>query len=169
MNMIKHFRLLILGLFLSFATLSAHSEAFKPAFVDTLVTPYLAMQKGLAGDDLKSAQAGAEDLLDAIKQAPQVAAEHKETTALSVPVKTIAEANRIKAARTAFLELSKQFAALVEHVGTSGGTPLYIVHCPMAFDNQGASWIQGDEDVANPYYGAMMLRCGVIKKQVGGD
>ena len=41
--------------------------------------------------------------------------------------------------------------------------PLYKVHCPMAFDDEGASWLQADKKVANPYYGAEMLRCGTIK------
>jgi len=70
---------------------------------------------------------------------------------------------------TAFLELSQQFATLVEHVGTSGETPLFVAHCPMAFENKGASWIQGDKEVANPYYGAMMLRCGGIQEQLARE
>ena len=51
MKTIKHTKLIALGLFLSVATLQAHTDAFKPAFVDTLVAPYLAIQKGLAGDE----------------------------------------------------------------------------------------------------------------------
>ena len=169
MNTTKHVKLTALGLFLSVAALQAHSDAFKPAFVDTLVAPYLSMQKGLASDDLKVAQVGAKAFLEAMKQAPQDATAQKETAALSAPAKSIAEAEQIAAARTAFLELSKQFATLVEHVGTSGKTPLFVAHCPMAFDNQGASWIQGDKEVANPYYGAMMLRCGGIQEQLARE
>ena len=30
----------------------------------------------------------------------------------------------------------------------------------MAMDGAGADWIQFDATTANPYYGAMMLRCG---------
>jgi hypothetical protein len=35
----------------------------------------------------------------------------------------------------------------------------------MAFDNQGAYWLQASETVANPYFGAEMLRCGAIKRR----
>jgi hypothetical protein len=47
-----------LGLLFSISLLQAHSDAFKPTFVDTLVDPYLSMQKGLAADDLQAAQVG---------------------------------------------------------------------------------------------------------------
>jgi Cu(I)/Ag(I) efflux system membrane fusion protein len=34
----------------------------------------------------------------------------------------------------------------------------------MAFDNKGAVWFQEASELANPYFGAMMLRCGETKK-----
>ena len=34
--------------------------------------------------------------------------------------------------------------------------------CPMAFDNQGATWLQNTNLLANPYFGEMMLRCGSV-------
>ena len=37
----------------------------------------------------------------------------------------------------------------------------------MAFDNAGAYWIQPDSTTANPYYGAMMLRCGSEREILG--
>lgn len=147
----------------------AHSDAFKPAFVDSLVGPYLAIQKGLAGDDLVSAQKGAEHYLEAMKQAPHEGEAHEEAMDLSAPAKAILKTSDIRAARTAFLSLSRQMTSLVEHVGTTKETPLFIAHCPMAFDNKGGSWLQSDKTVANPYYGSMMLRCGSIKKQIAGE
>ncbi|MCP4450592.1 MAG: DUF3347 domain-containing protein, partial [Planctomycetes bacterium] len=38
----------------------------------------------------------------------------------------------------------------------------YQFHCPMAFDNQGASWLQNVNDIKNPYFGDMMLKCGEL-------
>ncbi len=35
-----------------------------------------------------------------------------------------------------------------------------LFHCPMAFDDTGADWIQEGDTVANPYFGSAMLRCG---------
>jgi Cu(I)/Ag(I) efflux system membrane fusion protein len=36
----------------------------------------------------------------------------------------------------------------------------------MAFDDTGASWLQAAGDIANPYFGAMMLRCGAVTREV---
>jgi len=157
-----------LSLFLTATAAFAHSDAFKPAFVDTLIGPYLATQKGLAGDDLAAAQKGAEHYLATMKHAPHEGEAHEEAMDLSAPAKAILKTSDIKAARTAFLSLSREITSLVQHVGTTKETPLYIAHCPMAFNNKGGSWLQSDKTVANPYYGSMMLRCGSIQKQIAG-
>lgn len=157
-----------LSLFLTATAAFAHSDAFKPAFVDTLIDPYLVIQKELAGDDLAAAQKGAEHYLAAMKQAPHQGEAHEEAMDLSAPATAILKADDIKAARTAFLSLSQEITSLVQHVGTTKETPLFIAHCPMAFNNKGGSWLQSDKTVANPYYGSMMLRCGSIQKQIAG-
>ena len=35
-----------------------------------------------------------------------------------------------------------------------------VIFCPMAFNNDGAHWIQKQGDIINPYHGKMMLHCG---------
>jgi Cu(I)/Ag(I) efflux system membrane fusion protein len=40
------------------------------------------------------------------------------------------------------------------------------MHCPMAFDDTGADWVQATEQVANPYYATQMKRCGEVKRTV---
>jgi Cu(I)/Ag(I) efflux system membrane fusion protein len=55
------------------------------------------------------------------------------------------------------------------------GMPFTIVeaYCPMAFDNKGAAWFQKGADIRNPYFGAQMLKCGEVKRELkpaaGGD
>lgn len=158
-----------LALLIAVSSSFAHSDAFKPAFVDTLVSPYLEIQKGLAGDDLSAAQKGAQHYLAAMKSAPNEGSAHAETMKLTAPAKAITEAGNIDKARMSFLVLSSEVSALVRHIGTEADTPLYIVHCPMAFENKGGSWIQNDKEVANPYYGSMMFRCGAVQKQIAGE
>ena len=159
--------LLAIGLVLGHSVF-AESNAFQPAFVDTLVAPYLQMQQGLAADDLKSAQVGATQFLAAMKQAPQQGDAHEEAMALSKAAKTIASAGDISAARAAFLELSNVVTSLIKHIGVTIETPLHLAHCPMAFAGNGGDWLQSDTQVANPYYGSMMLRCGSVKEQLSG-
>ena len=39
----------------------------------------------------------------------------------------------------------------------------------MAFDFRGASWLQEEGELANPYFGAEMLRCGSVERVSAGD
>lgn len=159
----------IILLLCAVSSASAHSDAFEPKFVDSLVSPYLEIQQALAGDDLSSAKDGARHYLSAMKEAPHEGSAHAETMKLTSPAKVISEADSIDNARMSFLVLSAEMSSLVRHIGTQAETPLYIVHCPMAFGNKGGSWIQNDKQVANPYYGSMMFSCGSVQKQIAGS
>lgn len=160
---------LALGLLISATVAFAHSDAFKPKFVDTLVAPYLSIQEALAGDDLEAAQSGGTSFLKAMKHAPHEGEAHEEAADLKAPAQAIAESSNMKAARAAFLDLSRQMTSLVQHVGVTSETALYTAFCPMAFEGKGGQWIQADKTVANPYYGSMMLRCGSVKEQIAGS
>ena len=56
----------------------------------------------------------------------------------------------------------------VKRYGPVGEKTVRRMHCPMAFNNRGASWLQEDEVVANPYFGSAMLRCGEQVEIVSG-
>jgi len=154
--------LLGLGLVASALSAAAHGAEFKPEFVDSLVPDYLALQTALAGDDLAAAQKAASNLFTTAQHGP-------EFTAFTTPASLLVQAKDIKAARAQFLTVSMEMQDLVDHVGTTGKVKLYEAHCPMAFAGKGGDWLQADQKIANPYYGAMMLRCGSIKGQVAGE
>jgi len=65
--------------------------------------------------------------------------------------------------RTAFVVFSKHWIAWMQRIGTLGET-VYTQYCPMANDNQGASWLSTESNIANPYFGASMLTCGEIEE-----
>lgn len=44
-----------------------------------------------------------------------------------------------------------------------------VMHCPMVYDDRGADWLQSSKPLQNPYFGAMMLKCGEIKEYVGSE
>lgn len=144
----------------------AHSPEFTPELTTTLVDPYLGIQQALAKDNLEGAKKGATDFLAAMKMAPSTGDAKDETDALIAPAKSITDAADIAAARTAFQPLTQEFSTLLKHMGTTRKTPLYLVHCPMAFGNKGADWVQADKTVTNPYFGASMLRCGSVKAEI---
>lgn len=144
----------------------AHSKEFTPELVTTLVQPYLAIQQNLAADQLNEAKTGAGAFLKAMEKAPSSGDAKEEADALISPAKAISEASDIGSARTAFKDLTQEFSTLLRHMGTTRTEPLYLVHCPMAFDNKGADWVQADKTVANPYFGASMLSCGSVKAEI---
>jgi Cu(I)/Ag(I) efflux system membrane fusion protein len=73
-------------------------------------------------------------------------------------------AGDIEAARTAFAPLSGAMYRSVKSFGTGGNRPIHLFNCSMAFDNLGADWLQSGSEVENPYWGAMMYRCGEMKE-----
>ncbi|MDP3446064.1 MAG: efflux RND transporter periplasmic adaptor subunit, partial [Ignavibacteria bacterium] len=43
---------------------------------------------------------------------------------------------------------------------------VYIAYCPMALGDKGAYWLSEIEEINNPYFGDIMLRCGEVKKEI---
>ena len=63
------------------------------------------------------------------------------------------------------MALNKVTASLVEEITTDAADQLgelYLVHCPMAFDNAGGDWLSREPIVENPYFGSRMFSCGDV-------
>ena len=127
--------------------------------VEALLSHYFATQEALAGDNLTNAQAAAKKL-----QAAQKESGCSESIAKAND--KILAAEDIKSARVAFKTLSDSLIPLVGKEGLKS-TEAYLAYCPMAFEFTGASWLQKDKAIANPYFGAQMFACGVIKQSFG--
>jgi Cu(I)/Ag(I) efflux system membrane fusion protein len=37
----------------------------------------------------------------------------------------------------------------------------------MVYGDRGADWLQDDDQLLNPYFGSMMLKCGEVKEKLG--
>ncbi|MBZ4660720.1 MAG: hypothetical protein JG766_2643, partial [Desulfacinum sp.] len=72
------------------------------------------------------------------------------------------ESKDVETLRKCFAILSEAVAVLARDFGLGSDRPLYRIKCPMAFEGQGATWLQTDDTVRNPYYGAQMLGCGEV-------
>ncbi len=114
-----------------------------------LVGTYEKISMALAADDLKSAKEAAATL--------SCHASCHDNAALGAEADKVANAASIGDARAAFKAVS---AKVIEDAGESAD--YFVMTCPMA----GADWIQTTKQVANPYYGSQMLRCGAVKKTV---
>ncbi len=69
----------------------------------------------------------------------------------------------IVSARIVFEDMSKAITSLQTSFGHASGM-YYEMYCPMAFDFRGAYWLQRNDSLVNPYFGAEMLKCGETKK-----
>ncbi len=121
-----------------------------------IVAAYLDLQVALAGDDADAASAAAAAMPDVFAGECEEGLRWLREAVDAV----IAASGDMAAMREAFEPLSDQLWLAVSEAGWEGEQPLRRFHCPMAFDNDGAYWLQQDTTTANPYYGAMMLRCG---------
>ncbi|MBN1863639.1 MAG: efflux RND transporter periplasmic adaptor subunit, partial [Victivallales bacterium] len=135
---------------------------------------YFTLQKSLAGDDFANSAAAARELVQALDGADggvldAYASEDWDELGrrLRFSALRVRDSGDIADARAAFLDLSAAMELLVLKFGSD--RKVYKMHCPMAFDDKGADWLQDDEHLLNPYYGAVMLRCGVNKGELGTE
>ncbi len=63
--------------------------------------------------------------------------------------------------RAYFEPLSEAFIETARTLGAIGQT-WYIAFCPMVDGDRGAYWLSEFEEIFNPYFGSMMLRCGEV-------
>lgn len=137
-----------------------------------VVEAYLRVQERLAEDDLEGARehAGslvtAADAVDLAEPREAVAAWQPIASHLRMHGSRVADAGAIEDARGQFEHLGRQIAILLRTFGNPTDAPLRLAHCPMAFDNRGAEWVQAAEQIDNAYFGAAMRTCGSIRATV---
>jgi len=138
-----------------------------------VVERYLSLHRVLAGDDLDLAVTAAKSAIEALSgvdMSPLIDKPRdlwmERSTKMSNALDAIQNAAKIDAARKAFETLSNELIAVAAQFGIPKTQQLYRIHCPMAFNNKGADWLQEDNEIRNPYFGASMLKCGEVTKEI---
>jgi hypothetical protein len=143
-----------LSLTLALAAACGSGASAVVAGPEAMTTPYLTIQETLARDSI--------DGLSQLSARVVVAAEPAQTAGGVAEV--VAGAGRVAVPDidTARLAFSKMSMGLITYLKQHPGerADLEVVHCPMAFNNKGAFWVQRAGDINNPYHGMMMLHCG---------
>ena len=141
-----------------------------------VVDKYLSLHEALAGDDLDIAVTAAKSsikTLSGIDMSLLIDKPHDlwmdRNTRMSKALEAIQSATEIDAARKAFEALSNELIAVVAQFGIPETQQLYRIHCPMAFNNKGADWLQANKDILNPYFGASMLKCGEVTEEINAE
>ncbi len=122
-----------------------------PAFLQAYQSIYTA----LVQDDLEQAQTASQEWVDAAKS--------ENLKDVEMLGHGIMHAEALEEARQTFEKIANLLIQAVELHGAPED-PLYVLHCPMAFNNQGAHWLQWQEKIQNPYFGDAMLTCGEVQE-----
>ncbi|MCK6485885.1 MAG: efflux RND transporter periplasmic adaptor subunit [Phycisphaerae bacterium] len=141
------------------AATSAPAEAGGPS-TDGVARAYTALVELLAKDktDAKVVSQVGHEAQSLVQQAEEPV--KSLASELARLAKEMAGAD-LKGQRGILKSLSEKTIALLRARPPVDGT-LFTVHCPMV----DADWVQASEEVANPYYGSEMLRCGRVTGQV---
>ena len=132
---------------------------------------YFEIQQGLSLDDFERSARGAEGVAAAL-EGTDMGLLRGEAHAVWMEVlkglragsEGVRGAADVEAARAVFDPLSTALAQVAREFGTGREGEVFRFHCPMAFGNQGASWLQEGERTENPYFGSRMYRCGSQKE-----
>jgi len=134
---------------------------------------YEPLAGALAEDDAEAARAAAAKVSEALRQVDAGELDGVSGDQWSAALgkmndglEAIRRGDGLEAVRTGFEPLSVGLSEAVLRFGADTGGPLYEMFCPMAFDYQGATWLQRDPKVRNPYFGTAMQSCGETNKQL---
>lgn len=156
--------LLIITL-ISLSNIQAQSHSHND-HLGKLLAHYFDMKDALVADDFETASSALALFSEEVNtnsemnNHPEHAQKHGSHHGMMVAaVKSAIEAENLEQLRNSFDEVTVELLTAIENQGYTDGT-LYVQFCPMANDGNGAKWISKEENIMNPYYGSMMLKCG---------
>ncbi|UII27347.1 efflux RND transporter periplasmic adaptor subunit [Fulvivirga maritima] len=149
-------------------TESVKLSAGANAALQSIIKQYFLVKNALVNDDFNQAQAETKSLQQTVNNVEMEVFEGdahmiwmKYVKSLKTSIEAMAESKDIDQLREKFILVSKNIIALTQQMKPESST-LYVQHCPMADNNQGADWLSAEKEVKNPYFGAFMLSCGEV-------
>lgn len=141
-----------------------------------LLQPYFLVQSALANDDLAAIREGANTARNVLSSISAESLPESMKTqwtgtdrlALVTALDQLNPSADLNGVRAGFKTLSDALIAVLRAYGMPSGGTAYVIHCPMAFDSEGADWLQQQPaPVMNPYFGSEMLNCGDVTGRIG--
>jgi Cu(I)/Ag(I) efflux system membrane fusion protein len=141
------------------------SEEFRVQFT-AVYNAYLEMKNAFVNSDTASVRSNSSLVKSAIEKsdmtllsgdAHMLWMDHMEKLVTILGV--IEQSDDIEKQRHQFALLNTLFYHTVKSFGLSGQVA-YYQYCPMAENDSGAFWLSETEEIRNPYFGDMMLKCG---------
>ena len=143
-------------------------DAFQ-AELGRVVSAQFALVRALAGDDPDAARRAALEVdealhaVDGTRLQGRTAREdwNRMAKAIHDALGELGRAPGLDGQRRHFESFSDTLTAAIRQFGIKDAGPVYRAVCPMVQGREGY-WLQDDESITNPYFGAAMLRCGGI-------
>ena len=124
---------------------------------------YLNLKEALAEDDEAQALKIASEIKDYLASERFLNKSAKEE--FQEIITKMESSKSIEIARIHFQDLSNALIVLMEKENPLEET-LYVQFCPMADNDRGAFWLSTEEEIKNPYFGSMMLKCGNVDREI---
>jgi len=140
--------------------------------IDNVLDVYFSIQSALTKDDSKTVREQGKLLRKALdnvnmgllKGDGYMASWMKELKILNDQSSVLGSVSDIEKQRKSFELISESLKSVIKKFGTAGKHTVIVFHCPMAFDNKGADWLQDNKNLQNPYFGKKMPTCGEQKE-----
>ena len=128
-----------------------------PNLANAILPVYLNLQSALAADDFTGSQATLREMMEITGH----------QGALSNLIHTMLTAEELDSIRRPHFEaLSMALIDTIREAPGNIGKSVYLMHCPMVYSNRGADWLQANDELLNPYFGAIMLKCGTVVERL---
>tara|TARA_R110000850_G_scaffold254614_1_gene380123 strand:- start:2454 stop:4202 length:1749 start_codon:yes stop_codon:yes gene_type:complete len=138
-------------------------KALQPLFKN-----YFSMKEHLAEDDFDNAKESGKELEEALGKINMKQFEGKAhdlwmafEKQMGTALEPVNKETDIEGLRTHFQTISDVLIQFIDQTGPYADV-MYVQHCPMADNDQGADWLSLSKEIKNPYFGSMMLKCGEI-------
>jgi Cu(I)/Ag(I) efflux system membrane fusion protein len=130
---------------------------------------YLDLKNALVASNAKKSKDKAAELVSNIDKVDESKLEGNQKTiyvkaksGLKSHAEEIAKSTSLDKQRENFGPLSDQLFEIVKSIKVSD-SQIYHAYCPMANNDNGGYWISEKKEIANPYFGSSMLKCGEVK------
>ena len=136
---------------------------------DEIAVAYLQFAQALGAKQQSDAALNVDVLVSAARQsAEHASADAKPLAQAVLRASEMMVGKPIADQRRAFLDVSNAVVALLDRSAQSAkvAPELYVAHCPMAFNDAGATWLQKTKLIANPYYATAMKSCGAVQRTI---
>lgn len=155
---------------------ASYSEVFDASFEDVL-NRYYALRDALVAGDTVAANQATGSLIQAVDDLKIEELKGMDTSNIIIPTaqtytgginsesRGLLGETDIENKRKAFQMISGNLFDLTRTV-RYGKEKVYLLHCPMAFNDAGADWLSNTTEIKNPYFGSKMLTCGAVKDSV---